>query len=539
MSAIFRQPLPTYDSAQERDVRWFGFDRLLGVLQAHRTTQPLPLIDVTIGLTGISAFKATMRRFPNFLQRIAAFRVISDLEEEPNRNRDPDRMQQFSQLATTRWRQLGLLVVDMFNTEGQPPALRLFHAENATYQNVSNRYIDRETWDCFKAVLPAKVEDLALRLDKDEADPNRTCTLLEADWIQLQSFRLVATGLGGPDLNRIQESVNHFLARHQQLEDICITGYVDVGSIPIPQTFPNLKRCAITKSKYANLAPFLARHYNTVIDLLVPTHQAQEQGPTLFPPGISPNLDSDSMALKVLRTSADVAGSFVMNGARPRHLEIRDVRYLKEFKFREWLFGVNEAAEAVTCLDLRVQTKPYEDAEGQALLEAKFMRGALPNLVELALTWAIPKYSTALQDAPEDVRGLGCRILENLKHQTSLRALRLEHPHAAVLPPDTLIELKSDDALPPRLEYFTWHATHVNVSQYFRIGRISTVQPEILSDGSYGRGSIGSVRKVRLERLPDMFRSWIDDSGVWHQTWRPRARNTLFDHSHSPPRLHS
>ncbi|KAE8234054.1 hypothetical protein CF326_g899 [Tilletia indica] len=532
----FTQRLPTYDSVQERDLRWFGFDRLLRVLQAHRTTQPLPLIDVTIGITGVSVFKATTRRFPKLLQRISALRVIYDQEEEPDLDNDSERMQQLAQLATIRWRQLGLMIADMFHTGGQLPALRLFHAEDGIYWSPKEWHTDQESWDLLKNVLPTTVEDLAIKLSWDEADLKRTCTLLETDWPLLRTFSLRSEIFETPNLNRIQQVIDQFLTRHQHLEDISIYAFFDFDSIPIPQNFPKLKKCAIDKSNYADLAPFLARHYGTVTDLAIPELVIRERDPTLFPPDISTNLEPDSLKLEVLRASPEVAATFVSKGARPRHYEMEDARSVQELKFDQWLFPVSEAAEAVTCLNVSVTTSLLEDLTGEAVLQAEFLwSGALPNLVELALRWAI----SGTSDRADDGRELVCETLAILKHQMFLRALRLEHPHAALLPPDTVLDLEWDDAMPPRLEYLTWHSSSINVSQYFRVGRISTVQPEILSDGSHGRGSVGSVRKVRLERLPDMFRSRIDDSGVWHQSWRPRARETLFDHSHSPPRLHT
>ncbi|KAE8255314.1 hypothetical protein A4X13_0g3082 [Tilletia indica] len=522
------QTFPEYDSEEERDLRWFGIDRLLGVLLTHRAKQPPPLMDITIGITGISVFKATMRRLPQLLQRIAALRVICDLDQL-NRPIQPHMMHRFSQLAAKRWRQLGLMVADMFQTEGQPPALRLFHAEDAIYGNDSKWNITRESWDLLKEVLPTTVEDLAIRLNLDETYPHRNCTLLETDWPRLRKFSLKSRELGSVRADRIQEAIDQFLTRHQHLEDIWIDAHADIESIPIPQTFPNLKRCAMAKSDYADLAPFLARHYGTVTDLMVPDDDVDEPAPNLFPPVISANLEPDSLKLEVLRASPEIASAFVSKGARPRHYVMEDVRNDEELGFDQWLFTVNEAAEAVTCLNVMVTTLPGEDEYGSDVLQAEFLQGGdLPNLVELALRWAIPGTSDKAQDGRESI----CNTLANLEHEDSLRALWLEHPLAGPLPPDTILKLLWDDGIPPRLEYLTWYSSSVNVAQYYRIARISVIQPEILSDGS-GGSRTGSVRKIRLERLPDMFRSWIDGNGVWHQ-----SRHNLFDHSHSPPRLY-
>ncbi|KAE8234055.1 hypothetical protein CF326_g896 [Tilletia indica] len=535
-SKTFKQPLPTYDSEQERDPRWFGFDRLLSVIQTHRTLQPLPLIDLTMGITGVSVLKATMRRFPEFAQRIAALRVISDLEDAQDGHRNLEDLQQLRQLAAARWRQLGLMVADMYQTGEHPSALRVFHADDATYQNVSNWYINGEAWASFKAVLPTTVEDLALRL-KSEANHNQACILLEADWPRLRKFRLLSSVKDGPDSNRIQTILDRFLTRHQHLEEIWIGHWRDSNLLQLSQTFPNLKKCFMWTSGHAKLGPFFARHYHTVTDLEVSSDATDDENPNLFPPGIVANFEPDS--LHVLRTWVEVAEAFVNRGARPRHLEMDKVWRLENLNLHTWLFSVSEAAEAVTCFDVVVNQyargRSWDGAS--AVLEAKFLpASALPNLVELALSWE--DYSTPQgQDASKNGTGIVRKALATLNHQTSLRALRLEHPHAPVFPPDTVIDLEGENAMPPQLEYLTWHSASVNVSQYFRIGRISIVHPQVLSDGSQ-EGSVGSVRKIRLERLPEIFRSRIDDNGVWHQSWRPRARNTLFDHSYSPPRLH-
>ncbi|KAE8218785.1 hypothetical protein CF319_g7402 [Tilletia indica] len=476
--------IPVYDSEQERDKRWLQVGRLFKVLLTHRHNQSLPPIDLTIGITSISAFKS-MQGYDKVARKIVALRVITNLGRGPDEEDEPDRWRQFVQLSTTRWRQLA----DMLDTEGQKPALRLFHADAGVDISRQNRYIDREAWDSLKRVLPATVEELALDLNSEDDDPDRTCSLFEAEaWPRLRTFSLGIDDTDGDwgfrEFTRSRELVDQFLSRHSHLEDIQVRYDLDYPVGPVTQTFPNLKKCKIGMSDRAHLAPFLARHYATVTELEILPFDFTQEDATLFPPEVDATLTSNFFKLDVLRASPEVSAAYVSRGAKPRHYQLEGSKTIGELQLDKWLFPVREAAEAVTCLDVGVSNP--EVVRGEDLLRGKFLpAGALPNLVEMVLAW--------LESGVKLGTGIVCEVIATLKHQGALRALRLEHAHAPHLPNNTVLDLRGDDAIPPQLEYLTWHSASDNVTQYFRIRRIRVVRSELLSDGSEGTDKTAAI----------------------------------------------
>ncbi|KAE8218496.1 hypothetical protein CF319_g7645 [Tilletia indica] len=345
-----------------------------------------------MGITGFSVLKATMRRFPEFAQRIAALRVISDLEDARDgyRNLKAERCAQLRRLATARWLELGMMVADIYQTGGHSPALRLFHAEDEIYRGSTKWYTHRESWSLLKDVLPTTVEDLALGLSQDETNHIRTCNLLEADWPRLRKFRLLSSVMDGPDSDRIQATLDQFLTRHQQLEEISIGHWFESDLLRLSQTFPNMKKCFMWTSGHDKLGPFFARHYHTVTDLEVSMDETDDETPTLFSPGVDANLQPDSFHLNVLRAWVGVAEAFVNRGATPRHLQMENVRKVSDLELDEWLFPMSDASEVVTCFDVVVDQhargRSWDGAS--AVLEATFLpASALTNLIGLALSW--------------------------------------------------------------------------------------------------------------------------------------------------------
>ncbi|KAE8228984.1 hypothetical protein CF326_g6062 [Tilletia indica] len=504
------------DSEQKSDNWWSEATALIKLIITNRARESLPLFDFTICISSIMDFSKALQHVL-IAERIAALRVVVSDKVEPEVDEDPIAWQRYVDLYTARWCQLALTMADICKPTTRP-ALRLFHMEDTATEDTSHWWIGRETWETLGDVLPAMVEDLALRLSMDEEDQDRACTLLGMNWPHLRSFRLAATETGLMDWDRIHGAIDAFLDRHPHLEDIRISAPNFFAPVPLYQNFPALKRCSIDKTNIAHLGSFLSRHFVTLVDLKVPVLDLIDDPRDLVPdPSTIPNLDA-------LRASPKIAAEFVARGGKIRHYEFETTQMIEELELCDWLIPLQVAAEAATCFDIRVDRQSMEQAITK--LEQMLPAAAFPNLTELAL--CVIKDSEESRTWMELISAL----LAATKHHHSLRALRIECSRALSETSEILLDLEDDSAIPPRLEYLTC-CSAASHPQHYRV----LILPSNPSSSTRDTWTKGQGGKLRLQKLPASFRSRVDERGVWEQPRPSRDGNTIFKHSYDPHRL--
>ncbi|KAE8264579.1 hypothetical protein A4X09_0g6929 [Tilletia walkeri] len=537
-----------YNSEEERDPEWMKIAHLFDLILKSRTKEQLPLLDITIGVESISALGVMLRRHEQAAKRVSALHVMPC--QMPSRPAYLGTSQQNSKVADLfrmRWRQLGLLVKEMCETSANanPPVLKRFHMDEDpsdwhAYNTGYNWWTDAEFWNCLKGTLLSTVEDLIWEPPPwTHRDFFWVENLLEPEWPHLRTFNLKFRSMD----SRWQSRIDQFLSRHKHLENIEITTTTNARNITISNTFPKLKRYHIGMMTDDIMASFLCPDFPTIRDLTVcAAWSSLLRSPSTFLPQASLEKDAsykDALGLDVLRASSRVAALLVRSGVTVRHYEFDCVRSTKELRLDEWLFPVREAAEAVTCLDMRTcQTGgDYEDSDDDDTytLRARFLpAGALPNLTELVLSWGDPEKLLSAWDSESLIAG----ALASLKHQKFLRHLRLEHSGGQSFPPwlNTVPEVENSDQIPPRLEYITWHSSCSSFTQRYRV--MLPAQPDLATDSTGGMETRRPPFKIRLQRLPEEFGTRIDERGVWDRPQRWREGKTIFDHSKSPPELY-
>ncbi|CAD6886815.1 unnamed protein product [Tilletia laevis] len=119
---------------------------------------------------------------------------------------------------------------------------------------------------------------------------------------------------------------------------------------------------------------------------------------------------------------------------------------------------------------------------------------------------------------------------------------------ASVLPDDAELN-EVVIALPPNLEYVTWHVPFSTTTHHYRVLRLPS--PTAAHEPSLGivTGSNQQTKQsseaaapqhpqARLQRLPASFRPKVNKkTGVWEDLDDDRTRNTLYDHMGDEPVL--
>ncbi|KAE8208080.1 hypothetical protein CF327_g7187 [Tilletia walkeri] len=537
-----------YDSEEERDPKWKEIASLFDLILKGRTKKPPPLLDITVGIASISALSVMLRRHEQAARRVGGLHIMPcEMLSRPKYFATVRKNLQVAELFRMRWRQLGLLVKEMCETSANanPPVLKRFHMDKDpsdwhAFNTGYNWWIDAEFWNCLKGTLPSTVEDLVWKPPSTHPDFFWVADLLGPEWPHLRTFNL---NLRSED-SRWQSRIDQFLARHKHLENIEITTTTNARKSMISNTFPKLKRCHIDMMTDDIMASFLSRNFHTIRDLTVYDCSSLPRSPSTFLP--HPTLDKDAsykdaFRLDVLRADSSTAAHLVRSGVTVRHYEFDRVSSIKELRLDHWLFPVREAAEAVTCLDIEIRihgvsTESDCGGDGAHTLRANFLpAGALPNLTELVLSWGDYESQRFLSMA--DGEALIAGALATLKHQKFLRHLRLEHADGMSFPSLPNIEVEDNDQIPPRLEYITWRSAHEACTQRYRV--MFPVQCDLATDVAVeGIGTRRAPLKIRLQRLPAIVGSRIDERGVWDrpQGWGNGA--TMFDHSKSPPELY-
>ncbi|KAE8209714.1 hypothetical protein CF327_g6338 [Tilletia walkeri] len=505
---------------------WNEAKLLLAMIAAQSSSlvRP-PAIDITVGITEITALDAALRPFPRLQQRIVALRILPDVDTNVEASAE---QREYEEHWHHNWTQLARFIqriqppVRSLSQQSHDasgnldiPGLRLFHFGHT---DVEGELYDWEPgavplsfWELFAAATSSSLRDLSLFLARSDL-PEDIFPLLSHN--QLTHFVLKRSASGTID------ALEDFLDQNQAtLQDL----HLDIGDPAEPlsfrQDFPQLQHCQVWSEEYVSRSTQLDRRIDFAKrhpQLKGTAHRSVTSDVPSFPRGIYPNL-------RVLSSIPDAFEEHALQGGRLSHL--RTALYLPELVTHSWLAKIPEAASAITCLELHYRTDTLA-GDLQPHFPSVFSSDFLPNLTELSigyvnsgdtmiLDWSVPSYGNPLSE-----REL-LALMASLCPAKKLRILHLSDSRAAPFENkgDLLAEFPQA-RFPPSFEYLTWFVPARNETQYYRFLPAEYPQREAADEN----------RKGRLQRISSFFRTRITREGVWERAFDVGRRKVLMDH---------
>ncbi|KAE8218635.1 hypothetical protein CF319_g7528 [Tilletia indica] len=466
-------------------------------------TQPLPLLDLSLGALSSLALHSVFNEVPEFAERVTALRVLSDgfdravdYDGSPWKNTNMD-----------EWESLGLLIqtITAAQSRASSSALKTFSLESYDLRSLDRRHIPHSTWQIFQRVLPSHIEELCLFLAGRDREHKTYLPLLQAKWPQLRRFWLKTTK---PDLewDGWLESVEGFLEHHPLLEEIYIEAPNNVSSLALTQTFSILKRAIVKSSDFDTIGRFLIRHPKLVEFGL---NNIVEQGPGATRCLV--DLADQLPRLQSFRGEALQSEGFIYSHLPISHFQFMPERLLAHLKFQQrWSSDAGPGtSDRVTCINIKVDEESMGDIVAQL---GHFCHSTTyPNLTEVVICSTFDEVGEAEETATKSISRLR-QVLLALDSAKKLRALHVEYTQAHPLPLDVEVDGEIFSH-PPALEYISWHAPEYNSTQYYR------------------------VHNYCMRSLPASSRLRVDERGVWNQSSDLERAKVLLDHSVFPPRL--
>ncbi|CAD6971647.1 unnamed protein product, partial [Tilletia controversa] len=212
--------------------------------------------------------------------------------------------------------------------------------------------------------------------------------------------------------------------------------------------------------------------------------------------------------------------------------------------FLPFVFGHGPLISTITCLEITFDDLDAQELASRCLGSIRFWK--LPNLFELV--FSCQKTRAHYRDTPQESANVLAKLLHWLSRAKRLRAVRMSCEAASVLPDDAELN-EVVIALPPNLEYVTWHVPFSTTTHHYRVLRLPS--PTAAHEPSLGivTGSNQQTKQsseaaapqhpqARLQRLPASFRPKVNKkTGVWEDLDDDRTRNTLYDHMGDEPVL--
>ncbi|KAE8226009.1 hypothetical protein CF326_g7774 [Tilletia indica] len=486
------------------DPRWSRqvFD-FFDILTMSRT-QPLPLLDLSLGALGSLALRFVFHEIPDFAERVAALRVLSDRLDDASDQEDS----RWNNSDMDEWGSLELLLqtITAAQSRASSSALKIFSLESYDSRSLDHRHIPRSTWQIFQRVLPSHIEELCLFLAGHDREHKTYVPLLQSKWPHLRRFRLKIADVFF-EWAGLLESVEVFLEHHPLLEEIYIEAPNEVPSLALTQTFPTLKRAVVHSSDLDTIGRFLIRHPQLVEFGLDNIVTEQNAGATQRLVDLADQLPR----LRSFRGDVMHSEGFIFSHMPISHFQFLPEELLAHVQLHQhWNSGAGpRTSEQVTCISIRLFQEPMGDIVAQ--LGHFFHSTTYPNLTEVVICSTFDEVGDTGEKAAESVTRLR-QVLLALQSAKKLRAIHVEYVEAHPLP--SAVEVDGEICShPPALEYIAWHAPRYNSTQYYRVHE----------------GFITSV--------PASSRLRVDDSGVWNQSSDLERAKVLLDHSVFPPRL--
>ncbi|KAL9931608.1 hypothetical protein V8E36_009605 [Tilletia maclaganii] len=508
-------PVSTID-----ELGWTKLGDLLALFEDASVTS-IPTLSLSIGQLQLFEVRTQFLRAPRLLARLVSLRIVDDVHRDPETSNvvvDNSRQKAASFRHSERMNEdLTDLLRDYFDRQaGTAYSLQrfAFHAARVA----SRGHGVSAAFPVFGPRLRQKLANTVRQLDlfARRAEPTDFTleSLLEADWHQLRSLRLVMSDQRIYRQN-IYQAVQGLINRDTQLQHVH-TAFEDAESALGPRRGPSeLQHYSFSVEEISAPEPRQAKRQKVLRDLTLYLGHVGL--------GMAPDEVVDISSLRVIRGSFEAVKN-ILKGQHHLRMIFAHQSLAFDFKVPTQLYQ-HLLAPTVTFLWLEVIEPIFSP------LNEDYPRPLelFPNLVEFVLLCKHWFHAVAVEENyPGNALNVCATLLSRLKapvpHQRcKIRALRVKS-WLAPLPVSADGFLSPSPSPPPSLEYVGWERwndePHV---QHFRV--------------LHGFGS--TPESPRLQQLPKVFRPKVDrETGLWEDEYNARRGDTLYDHlSGEEPRL--
>ncbi|KAK0558287.1 hypothetical protein OC844_005274 [Tilletia horrida] len=531
------------DPKHGKDV-WSNLSHLLMTIQGSKQIAT-PLLALSFGQYHLVELYNAVRKATRVLERLVSLQIVSDFAVSRYKRIDRSAAEMmFRQHGTALSEDLEnlLLVICDAQDEAGTTTFRTLAIDAFWIEDLHRGPV----FPTFRLRLLKRMANRLRDLDigivcSTSDDIAALCALLKVNWPKLASFGLRLNDIpGADDYRQLRDAVSDFLKRHNQLQGTAIS--IDAEEAPhihyphwCDAALPQLRSCSLSMSAvdYDYLVSFATEH-EALRELT--TRSSGIAAPFAYHPSIA-------TSLRKLRAGPEFGSEIVKTGVPLQHLAlIVDEHY---GPWAECWAQSGPSAKSMTCLEYAKMGCAFRDVlqEDSDLFTAL---KHLPELVELSLSFDYGENLGARDGPAQSAASLAELLIKLCEHGKNLRAVRIDYQAAADLPADAeLVDIIG--AIPPRLEYITWHVHYHDRTDHYRV-----LRPSSPNAGSAGSGvrenaphpliaapgaALSDAAKPRLQCLPATFRPFVDrQTGLWEDLSRPSS-HTLFDHLGDQPRL--
>ncbi|KAK0569961.1 hypothetical protein OC861_000411 [Tilletia horrida] len=484
--------------------------------------------DITTGIKSIEAVSAALLQ-PSVQQNVVAIRCIAD-HSKPTIHPDEElfRTIVWSKVRSAYsrdWEGLVKIIRDIILAQTDSD-IKLISIQVEEHQ-YENRVEGASMCSFFEgiATIPRDhIRTISLHTsDLLEWYPNEK-TIFQKQWPRLKNLTIDIgpEGIDNTFAREIGPLVNEWLSTQSLLQHLDIYEATEMSPLKSEHEFPNLTSISLRGCEASTIGALLSRLGHQLIELELPgLVTGFDLRTAIRRELVLPNL-------RTLRASSATVAAVIDGRCAPRlaQIEFKPVLVFQELMKESWILFGSEAAHTITCLDIEVQQQRLVDAL-PSMSFTIFKSERFPSLVEICLCSTYADNSVNSFDAIQHLT----YFLESAQPLSSLRALRFEEMTLRPFPTSGPIEIQTVHA-PSQLEYFTWHSPTFNKTQYFRV-----LHRALQDLGTRTTSSESPHISLEMQHLPASFRVHISDEGEWIEPGRLRQRNTIFDHTVSPPRL--
>ncbi|KAK0555283.1 hypothetical protein OC846_001796 [Tilletia horrida] len=458
-----------------------------------KTGWPHARFDITAGVSSAREVGSALQ-LSDIRKQVVAMRWIADI---PNATRRDGSKEEVKNWFADKWMHVSQVVHGIMRAQWSTD-IKLVSL------HINDHYRDRDDdWeivttllDTLRDIIPGSIHTLSINFSTLPYIIRNEAAFFKEPWPLLRRFFLDSMDenpeedelLGlGPDPS--------WVSAHPNLENIDIFAPFGVPALSLVEDFPRLSSVALRGCDPGAVGAFLHRHGHKLIELELPKFVAGGGlRAAIRPELVLPNL-------RILRAPPRVAAALIDGQHAPQlaHIELGPVQVNQELMLTEWILPDSEAGRRITCLDVEFKRQTLRVALNE-LGGSIFNPERLPSLVELSLCSTYICGSSSSFDSTVYLWDIVLWLL-NLP---SLRALRIEQMELQPLPEGEPMEKRlAHDFM--KLEYLTWHSPLFNRTQYYRVIRQPSGEPNMQP---YGRPP---PILLKFQRLPASFRALISD----------------------------
>ncbi|KAK0530973.1 hypothetical protein OC842_003762 [Tilletia horrida] len=514
--------LPSGDTREDRDnsdVRWLPVQDLMRAISDQWKSE-LPPLDLGFGIRSAPDFSVWTQSHPGTAP-ITALRVIADHDRASETAEHLLDLGPYVGECYDRWGQLGDTIEKVFSARRPLSTLQLESYFHPFYSELSR--VPESIWQTMTSHLSPTITTLTIRIEGEADDRRWLRPFTSGSWPALRVLNIKTGDSGSWPEPGHGASIDDFLTRHPQLEEIWVEGSDYFNQPSFSQVFPKLRKFYFCSAPALALVAFIDRHADTLVELAFSGEFNSQQ--------ISHRLRKALPQLRILRAAPLVVAAILDSRRAPQlsQIEFSTVGMLSQTEL-DWTKH-RASAVKLTCLDIELYADHFDAIVKKGGQE--FGAHILPNLAELSVCFQrdMPEVLQSEQAAASTL----ALLFRHIRPATALRALRIERPDSRPFSSSTKLEFAPNE-VPPALEYFTWHSPDFNRTQHFRVVA-ATVPVDSRQEACLRPGGPTTRNVKRLQLLPPSFRAKISESGEWVHPSDLRHANILFDHTQSPPRL--